>query len=279
MAFRKNKKGDQVGDASLPDASREILVSIGERIAEARLEAGMTTAELAARVGVSEIILERFETGVQDPTRVLGALAQATGKSLAWFLADREESPAVPEGPVPIVVEEQAPVTPLPAPAAAAAQEPSHPVPAAEPPAPPEEAPVEEPSRADARLEAVPEPVASIEHAAPPPRSAERSEEAAEEDALEELMDSISRQAKRLHHRRSSLDERERSLDEREAALGAHARDVEQFRSLLQQLESKLEHFERTNRASAEAASAFSDWARSARDRLDPAAASFSHDR
>lgn len=59
----------------------------GQRISEARLEAGLTQTQLAQAISTSERNISRWETGRNSPRLPhLLAIAQATGKEVGWFL-------------------------------------------------------------------------------------------------------------------------------------------------------------------------------------------------
>ena len=62
--------------------------SIGERIRAARKDSGLSQADLAQRIGVSQPAIAAWESGVHDPRRVVMArLADALGVSLEWLAA------------------------------------------------------------------------------------------------------------------------------------------------------------------------------------------------
>ena len=62
--------------------------SIGERIREARKSIGLSQADLAIKVGVSQPAIANWETGVHDPRRiVLAKLADALDAPLEWLAA------------------------------------------------------------------------------------------------------------------------------------------------------------------------------------------------
>lgn len=68
-------------------------LSIGERIRQARKQAGLNQSELASRVGVSQPAVANWESGVHDPRWVmLAKLADALSTSLDW-LAEGARSP------------------------------------------------------------------------------------------------------------------------------------------------------------------------------------------
>jgi transcriptional regulator with XRE-family HTH domain len=65
-------------------------------IREARLKAGLTQTELAARLGRDRAQVARWETGGQEPSfENLQAVVEACGFSLRVEIAEREETPAL----------------------------------------------------------------------------------------------------------------------------------------------------------------------------------------
>jgi hypothetical protein len=65
-------------------------------IREARLKAGLTQTELAARLGRDRAQVARWETGGQEPSfENLQAVVEACGFSLRVKIAEREETPAL----------------------------------------------------------------------------------------------------------------------------------------------------------------------------------------
>jgi transcriptional regulator with XRE-family HTH domain len=65
---------------------------VGERIREARAAKGWMQKHLAAEVEVEPITVSRWERGATTPDLdVLRLVADATGKPLSYFVADREE--------------------------------------------------------------------------------------------------------------------------------------------------------------------------------------------
>lgn len=61
-------------------------MTIGDRLRAARKDAGLSQADLAARVGVSQPAVANWESGVHDPRRLmLAKLAEALGVSTAWL--------------------------------------------------------------------------------------------------------------------------------------------------------------------------------------------------
>jgi transcriptional regulator with XRE-family HTH domain len=65
-------------------------------IREARLKAGLTQTELAARLGRDRAQVARWETGGQEPSfENLHAVVEACGFSLRVEIAEREETPVL----------------------------------------------------------------------------------------------------------------------------------------------------------------------------------------
>jgi transcriptional regulator with XRE-family HTH domain len=63
-------------------------------IREARLRAGLTQAELAARIGRERAQVARWETGVQEPSFAnLRSVVEACGFAFRVEIAEREETP------------------------------------------------------------------------------------------------------------------------------------------------------------------------------------------
>lgn len=61
--------------------------SLGERLRIAREEAGLTQKELAARLGLTQATISRFETGERGiEVAELIVLARLYAKNPAWFL-------------------------------------------------------------------------------------------------------------------------------------------------------------------------------------------------
>ena len=66
---------------------------LGERIKTARAERGWKQKHLAAEVNVEPITVSRWERGATTPDLdVLGLVAEATGKPLAFFVDDTPSS-------------------------------------------------------------------------------------------------------------------------------------------------------------------------------------------
>lgn len=57
-----------------------ILVALGRNLKAARMSAGLTQQELAARSGIALTVLAQIESGCSDPSlRLLDTLAKAVG--------------------------------------------------------------------------------------------------------------------------------------------------------------------------------------------------------
>jgi transcriptional regulator with XRE-family HTH domain len=77
--------------------------AVGRRIVQARRQLELTQSELAERVGVLLGMLDKYESGQADASRVLPRIAEVTGKPIDWFTSTAPEeawnqgdSPAVP---------------------------------------------------------------------------------------------------------------------------------------------------------------------------------------
>lgn len=74
---------------------------LGNRIREARASKGWKQRELASEVEVEPITVSRWERGATTPDLdVLRMVAEATGKPLSYFVAGRDEQPAVTDAAV-----------------------------------------------------------------------------------------------------------------------------------------------------------------------------------
>lgn len=88
----------------------------GQRVAQARHEAGLTTRELAARLDLSLWKLERIEAGREGIGDHLPAIAAATAKQVHWFRApDDADSPTEDFDSAAVLFSEPADMDPLPA--------------------------------------------------------------------------------------------------------------------------------------------------------------------
>lgn len=84
-------------DETLPQPSEsEVAAALGQRIAEARTQAGLTLRALAARLSVDHSTLANYEAG-RRPLRVvqLIAIARAIGVSPAALLIDPPAARAI----------------------------------------------------------------------------------------------------------------------------------------------------------------------------------------
>lgn len=73
---------------------------IGERIAAARREAGLTQEELADAIGVSTRSLQGFELGERIPYRYMEKIATVTRREWEWLLHGATSSPVAEPGAV-----------------------------------------------------------------------------------------------------------------------------------------------------------------------------------
>lgn len=69
---------------------------ISARIKEARLAAGLTQDELADLLGVQQRSVANYES-VRVPWRLLGKIAEFTGRSTEWLLYGKEPGEASPD--------------------------------------------------------------------------------------------------------------------------------------------------------------------------------------
>lgn len=69
------------------DCSKIDHVTVGERVAEARAEAGLTQAQLASAVGLARSMLSKVETGMRQVSAVeLAAISRELGRRIDWFV-------------------------------------------------------------------------------------------------------------------------------------------------------------------------------------------------
>jgi transcriptional regulator with XRE-family HTH domain len=67
------------------------MVTVGRRIAGARIEAKLSIVDLGRAIGVSEGTIRSYETGrANPPLPKLQAIAEVVGKPLVYFLGERE---------------------------------------------------------------------------------------------------------------------------------------------------------------------------------------------
>lgn len=81
--------------------------TLGDRIAAAREQAGMTTEQLARRIGVAEASLDSWEQDTNEPrANRLSMLSGVLNVSLAWLLTGEGEGLIAPlDAPLPNNVE------------------------------------------------------------------------------------------------------------------------------------------------------------------------------
>ncbi len=78
LACRQRCRGPV--DHNSTKADTNILAALGRNLKAARISAGLTQRELAARAGIGLAILAQIESGCSDPDlRLLGTLAKAVG--------------------------------------------------------------------------------------------------------------------------------------------------------------------------------------------------------
>ena len=71
----------------------DIMVFIGRRIREVREEQGLTTAQLADRLGITEALLRRLESGEGAlPSKMLKRIAKALGVKVIRFFESDDDS-------------------------------------------------------------------------------------------------------------------------------------------------------------------------------------------
>lgn len=70
----------------MEEAAQKDPTGLGSRIREARVEAGLTQEELAELIGVGTRQMQYYESGDSNPYRTLRRIAEATGKSIGWFM-------------------------------------------------------------------------------------------------------------------------------------------------------------------------------------------------
>jgi transcriptional regulator with XRE-family HTH domain/cell division septum initiation protein DivIVA len=80
-------------------SSEEGRAAVGRRIQQARRELGLTQAELAATIGVSLGVLDRYETGRANPSDRLDRIAEATDRPVSWFTSSAKDEPVRSEKP------------------------------------------------------------------------------------------------------------------------------------------------------------------------------------
>ena len=67
---------------------------LGSRIRQARRRAGLSQSQLASNIGAHVTSVSDWERGINEPSvRHMTSIAQATGKSLDWFVESRDPFP------------------------------------------------------------------------------------------------------------------------------------------------------------------------------------------
>lgn len=83
------------GSADRPDAPLDDEHHIGERLAQARVAAGLSPREVADRIGVKESTVAKWEAGETSPRgHRVSKLAGMLGVSISWILMGRGVEPA-----------------------------------------------------------------------------------------------------------------------------------------------------------------------------------------
>lgn len=72
--------------AYMEEAVNNNLIGVGDRIRQARLEAGLTQDQLSDLIGVGMRQIQYYEAGESNPYRTLRRIAEATGKNIGWLL-------------------------------------------------------------------------------------------------------------------------------------------------------------------------------------------------
>lgn len=70
----------------MEEAARTDLNAVGQRIRQARTEAGLTQDELSDLVGVGMRQIQYYEAGTSNPYRTLRRIAEATRRDVGWLL-------------------------------------------------------------------------------------------------------------------------------------------------------------------------------------------------
>ena len=211
--------------------------------------------ELAEKLSVPLAVVERYESGEEDPSHQLDGIALVTGKSSAWLRGENDDPASAAAG---LTTE------PEPEPETAAASEPEPDLEHSE------EEPMHEESE-PAGMFGGHEP-ATPDEPEPAPAGGPDQDDFSE-DELTRVLSGLSRQRDALAARRKELDDREQALSEREDHIGAREDAVtdreqalnaqEGSRSALldEEWQERLRSFEETNRQYAAATSALADWA------------------
>lgn len=89
----------------------ETLDAIGDRIRDARADAGLSQRELARRLGLSPSLISQLESGQSKPSvGTLYAIVSELGVSLDSMIRGGDDSPAEPEAAAPQAVRTDSPV-------------------------------------------------------------------------------------------------------------------------------------------------------------------------
>lgn len=74
-------------------------MTMGEKIRQARINAGLTQRELADKVGVKWSAIHKYETGmvVNLKQETIARLSEALGVRPAWLLGYTDEEPVAPQ--------------------------------------------------------------------------------------------------------------------------------------------------------------------------------------
>lgn len=99
-----NLKGRNTGTKLERRLTELERVQISERIKEARVQAGLTQEELADLLHVRSRTVANYEAG-RVPWRLLGQIAEATGKSQEWLLHGDRAEPATQPAPIAVMQE------------------------------------------------------------------------------------------------------------------------------------------------------------------------------
>jgi transcriptional regulator with XRE-family HTH domain len=78
--------------------------AVGRRIVQARQQLELTQAELAERIGIPLGMLDRYESGQADASRMLPRIAEATGKPVDWLTSPDDAWSQGEYSPVPTEV-------------------------------------------------------------------------------------------------------------------------------------------------------------------------------
>lgn len=70
----------------MEEAAETDLKAVGARIRDARRAMGLTQDELADVIGVGMRQIQYYEAGESNPYRTLRRIAEATNRSVGWFL-------------------------------------------------------------------------------------------------------------------------------------------------------------------------------------------------